>query len=377
MADKRPMREVVVLGAGMYRYGIYEEIPFATMGVQAVRNALKDAGVPWQDVEVGYCSNANLGNAAGHILAWHLGANGMTMTNVENASASGNAAFREAYLAVASGAVDVALAVGVDKLRAYRHIKTGPDQTETVKAPTNTGMMRGFAERAHKHMREYGTTVEQMAMVSVKNHLNGSLNPYAHYQQAVTMEEVFQARMVADPLTVLHCCPWDEGAAAVILCAKENAAKYTTKPCPKVLASACMGNAAVDPLVELTQMTAAKAYDMAGIGPNDLNLVEVHDAATIEEILYYEALGLCPMGEGGRLVESGAAAIGGRIPVNTSGGLLAMGHPIGPTGVGQIAELLWQMRGEAGRRQIPKSPRTGLAHMVGAGGVCFIHILGL
>ncbi|MDD5189794.1 MAG: thiolase family protein [Dehalococcoidales bacterium] len=377
MVNKRPVREVVVLGAGLYRYGIYPETPFTTMGMQAVNNALKDAGVPWADIEVGYCSNANLGNAAGHILGWHIGANGMTMTNIENASASGNAGFREAYLAIASGAHDVALAVGVDKLRAYRQTKPDETQKETVKAPANTSMMRGFAERAHRHMKEYGTTVEQMAMVSVKNHLNGSLNPYAHYQKAVTMEEVFNARMVADPLTVLHCCPWDEGAAAVILCAKEVATKYTSKPSPRVLASVCTGNASVDPLVEMTQITATKAYEMAGVGPKDLNLVEVHDAATIEEILYYEALGLCPMGEGGKLIESGATAINGRIPVNTSGGLISMGHPIGPTGVGQIAELLWQMRGEAGKRQITKSPRIGLAHMVGAGGVCFIHILGL
>ena len=377
MADRRPLREVVVLGAGMYRYGIYPEIPFTTMGMQAVQNALKDAGMSWQDIEVGYCAYANLASGAGHILAWHIGSNGMTMTNVENASASGNAAFREAYLAIASGVVDIAIAIGVDKLKAYRHIQQESGQKETAKAPTNTGMMRGFAERAHRHMQDYGTTIEQMSMVSVKNHFNGSLNPYAHYQQAVTMKEVSQARMVADPLTVLHCCPWDEGAAAVILCAKELAPKYTTKPSPKVLASACTGNAAADPLVELTQMTAAKAYDIAGLGPNDLNMVEVHDAATIEEILYYEALSLCPMGEGGKLVESGATTINGRIPVNTSGGLLAMGHPIGPTGIGQIAELLWQMRGEAGKRQILKSPRIGLAHMVGAGGVCFIHILGL
>jgi len=377
MADRRQNREVVVLGAGLYRYGIYPEIPFTMMGASAIDAALKDAGVDWKDIEVGYCANANLGNAAGHILSWHIGPNAMAMTNVENASASGNAAFREAYLAVASGANDVTLAIGVDKLRAYRHSKPGQEQKETVKAPTNTMMMREFADRAHRHMWEYGTTVTQLALVSVKSHLNGSLNPYAHYRQPVTLAEVQRARMVADPLTVLHCCPWDEGAAAVILCAKEAAAKYTSKPCPVVLASACAGNAGIDPLVELTQLTAAKAYDMAGLGPEDLNLVEVHDAATIEEILYYEALGLCPMGEGGELIESGATAISGRIPVNTSGGLISMGHPIGPTGVGQIAELLWQMRGVTGKRQIPKSPRIGLAHMVGAGGVCFIHILGL
>lgn len=377
MTKHRPQREVIVLGAGLYRYGIYPEIPFTAMGAQAINNALQDAGIEWKDIEIGYCSYTNLGNAAGHILALRIGSNGMTMTNVENASASGNAAFREAYLAIASGAHDVALAIGVDKLNAYRHGKSSQDQKEIVKAPINTGMMRGFAERAHQHMQEYGTTVRQMAMVSVKSHFNGSLNPYAHYQQSVTLEEVSQARMVADPLTVLHCCPWDEGAAAVILCSKDAAAKYTTKPCPTVLASACTGNLGIDPLVELTQMTAARAYDMAGVGPKDLNLVELHDAATIEEILYYEALGLCQMGEGGKLMESGATEIGGRIPVNTSGGLISMGHPIGPTGIGQIAELLWQIRGTAGKRQIPQNPRVGLAHMVGAGGVCFIHILGI
>ncbi len=377
MTNQRSRREVAVLGAGLYRYGIYPEIPFTTMGARAINNALQDAGIEWKDIEVGYCSYTNLSNAAGHILARYLGTNGMTMTNVENASASGNAAFREAYLSIVSGAHDVALAIGVDKLKAYRHAESGQDQKETVKAPINTGMMRGFAERAHQHMQEYGTTVKQMAMVSVKSHFNGSLNPHAHYQQAVTLEEVFQARMIADPLTVLHCCPWDEGAAAVILCSKDVVAKYTTRSCPTVLASVCTGNVDIDPLVELTQMTVAKAYDVAGVGPKDLNLVELHDAATIEEILYYEALGLCQMGEGGRLIESGATEIGGRIPVNTSGGLISMGHPIGPTGLGQIAELLWQMRGVADKRQIPKIPRIGLTHMVGAGGVCFIHILGL
>ncbi len=377
MADRTKAREVTVIGAGIYRYGIYPETPFTTMGAQAINDALQDSGIDWKDIEVGYCANANLGNAAGHILGYHIGPNGMTVTNVENASASGNAAFREAYLAVASGAHDVALAIGVDKLRAYRPAKSNQDEKETVKAPANTAMMRGFAERAHQHMKEYGTTVEQMAMVSVKSHFNASLNPYAHYQQPVTMEEVFQARMVASPLTVLHCCPWDEGAAAVILCAKDKVAKYTGKPCPTVLASVCTGNAAVDPLVEMTQITAAKAYEKAGLGPGDLDLVEVHDAATIEEILYYEALGLCPVGEGGKMIEKGETEIGGRIPVNTSGGLISMGHPIGPTGVGQVAEILWQLRGIAGKRQIPFSPKIGLSHMVGAGGVCFIHILGL
>ena len=377
MGEKRPVREVVVLGAGLHRYGIFPEIPYVHLGIEACARALQDSGVQWSDIEVGYCAYANLPNAAGHIIAGMMGATGITMTNVENASASGCAAFREAYLAIASGAHDVAIAIGVDKLHSYRQTTSSTSKAPTTKAPINTGMMRGFAERARDHMARYGTTIDQMAMVSVKSHRNASFNPYAHFQTPVTLEEVHKARMVADPLTVLHCCPWDEGGAAVILCAAEIAPRFTSKPCPRVLASACTGFTGSDPLVDLTQVTAYKAYDLASVGPEDLNMVEVHDAATIEEILYYEALGLCRTGEGGRLIESGATEITGKIPVNSSGGLISMGHPIGPTGLGQIAEILWQMRGEAGGRQIIQSPRIGLAHMVGAGGVCFIHILGL
>jgi len=371
------MRPVVVLGAGLHRYGIYPDTSYVQMGVEATNRALEDAGVQWTDIEVGYCANANLPNAAGHIIAGVMGATGICMTNVENASASGSAAFREAHLAIASGAHDVAIAIGVDKLRSYRQEVSRTTKKTETKAPVNTGMMRGFAYRAREHMAEFGTTIDQLAMVSVKSHRNGSLNPYAHFQTPVTLEEVYKARMVVDPLTVLHCCPWDEGAAAIILCAAEVAPRFTTKPCPRVLASACMGFTGSDPLVDLTQLTAYRAYEQAGLGPQDLGLIEVHDAATIEEILYYEALGLCEKGQGGRLIQDGVTDITGRHPVNSSGGLISMGHPIGPTGLGQVAEILWQMRGQAGGRQITPSPRTGLAHMVGAGGVCFIHILGL
>jgi acetyl-CoA acetyltransferase len=352
------------------------------MAVEACLRAFEDAGVPWPDIEVGYCASMNQTRMSGHQIARELGAAGATMTNVENASASGSAAFREAYLAIASGLHDVAIAIGVDKLLEYRRVpsRTSQQGSETLKAPVQTGAMQMFAERAREHMDRYGTTIDQLAKVSVKSHRNGSHNPYAHFQKAVTLQQVHQARVVVPPITVLHCCPWDEGAAAVVLAAKDVAARYTDRPCPKVLASACAGQTdsgvgAI--LADLTRETAGKAYNMAGCGPEDLDLIEVHDAMTIEEILYYEALGLCPLGEGGRLIDDGTTEIGGRSPVNTSGGLISMGHPIGPTGLGQIAELLWQMRGQAGGRQVPGNPDLGLAHMVGAGGVCFIHILAL
>jgi len=362
------VREVLVLGAGLHRYGVFPEKHFVTMAVEACQHALEDAGITWDKIEAGYCGSVNLPPGCGHAIAFALGTNGAAMTNVENASASGSSAFREAYLAIGSGSHDVVIAIGVDKLRGYR--STGQQETGQ-RMPAQV-----FAQLAREHMAQYGTTIDQLATVSVKSHHNASFNPYAHFQKPVTLQEVHQARMVAEPLTVLHCCPWDEGAAAVVLCATEVAPRFTRKPCPRVWASAAMGLTGGDPFADLTQVTAYRAYEIANCAPEDLNLVELHDAFTIEEIIYCEALGLCPRGEGGRFVESGATAIGGRIPVNTSGGLISMGHPLGPTGLGQIAEILWQMRGQAGGRQVLPQPRLALAHMVGAGGVCFVHILG-
>ena len=225
-------------------------------------------------------------------------------------------------------------------------------------------------------MKEYGITREQLGLVSVKSHYNASLNPNAHFQKMYTLGEVNNARMVADPLTVLHCCPWDDGAAAIIVCTKEIAKKYTDKVCPSVAASIHKSTPPDgDFLINLTKTASQAADEKAGIGPEDLDLIELHDAFTIEEIIYSESIGLCERGQGGRLVEEGVTALTGKHPINTSGGLISMGHPIGPTGVGQIAEILWQMRGECGQRQIPKPARYALAHMVGAGGVCVIHLL--
>jgi acetyl-CoA acetyltransferase len=376
MAEKRQTGDVVILGAGLHRYGIFPEESFTDFAVEAVRAALQDAGIDWQDIETGYCAYTNHEISGGHIIAQALGSSGIAITNVENASASGNSAFHEAYLSVASGLYDTAIAIGVDKLKSYRHSGAGNDKNDRLKAEPNTRAVEGFAAIARDHMAEYGTTIDQLAMVSVKNHFNGSLNPYAHYRKQVTIEEVHNARMIADPLTVLHCCPWDEGAAAVVVCSTEKARKYTAKKCPRVLASVSSGNLGGIPLADLTGLTAIKAYETAGIGAEDLGMVELHDAATIEEIIYYEALGLCPQGEGGRLVETGVTKLNGDVPVNTSGGLLAMGHPIGPTGLGQIAEVLRQMRGQAGERQISNEPKTALTQMIGVGGVCFIHLFG-
>ena len=375
------MREVVVLGAGIHPYGRFPDKHYVMMAVEACQQAFADSGAAWKNIEAVYCGSVSLLPGCGHAVAFTLGPNGGPVTNVENASASGSSAFREAYLAIASGEHDVALALGVDKLKASKGSQEIMNKDSSGNAPFTPAHL--FAGMARDHMEKYGTTIDQIAAVSVKSHRNASHNPNAHFRDPVTLEQVHLARVVADPLTVLHCCPWDEGAAAVVLAAAEVAPRFTEKPCPRVVASVAKGLSGADvllnvtgALIDLTRNTAFSAYERAGITPRDLGIVELHDAFTIEEIVYCESLGLCQPGEGGRFVESGATEIGGIIPVNTDGGLLSMGHPLGPTGLGQIAEILWQMRGEADGRQISSPPRFGLAHMVAAGGVCVIHILG-
>ncbi len=397
------MRDVVVIGAGLHRYGVYPEKTTVDMGTEAISLALKDAGMAWEDVEAAYCGTVQPGVSGGHAICNKMGYTSLGITIVENASASGSCAFRDAYLSVAAGVHDIVLAFGVDNLGAQllmpplvppqpqpqpkpenaappepRQPQPEPEKDEKVDAKFRRMLpVQYFAGLAHHHMKEYGVTREQLGQVSVKSHFNASLNPYAHFQKPCTLEQANNpARMVADPLTVLHCCPMDDGAAAVILCAKDVAKKYTGKPCPAIVASVNMSTPPDgDFFVTLTRLTAREAYRKAGIGPEDLDLIELHDAFTIEEIAYIEALGLCETGQGGKLVEDGVTAITGKHPVNTSGGLISMGHPVGPTGIGQVAEILWQMRGECGKRQIPKPVNCALTQMVGAGGVCVINVL--
>ncbi|MBW1785056.1 MAG: thiolase family protein [Deltaproteobacteria bacterium] len=372
------MREVVVIGAGFHPYGVFTDISILDFGKVAIRNALKDANMEWGDIETAYCGTVQPHMSTGHQICQQMGLTGIGITNVENASASGSSAFREAYLAVASEGSDVALAMGVDKtpVRPKSKPRDGAPAKEKNAFQSEKKLpVQFFAAIAQQHMAEYGTTRDQLARVSVKSHYNAGLNPNAHFQKAVTPAEVHEARMVANPLTVLHCCPWDDGGAAVIVCAKEIAGRYTDKTCPTVASSVLKSVLADgDPISGLTEFTANLAYEQAGVGPEDLDLIELHDAFTIEEIIYSEALGLCAKGEGGRLVDDDTTSLNGKHPINSSGGLISMGHPIGPTGVGQIAEILWQMRGECGKRQVQKPVRLAMAHMVGAGGVCVVHL---
>lgn len=372
------MREVAVVGVGMVRFDRYRERSIADLGVEAVLAALADAGLAWRDVQAAWCGAVGQGMTAGTRVLGELGLTGAPITTVDNASASGSTAFREAYLSVASGLYDVALAVGVGKMTASG-MATPPERSEILQMQAMGFLPPAgiFAMRTRRRMHDYGVGIVPYARVSVKNHRHGALNPFAQFQKEVTLEEVLQSRLVCDPLTVLHCCPIGDGAAAAIVASLPRAGRLGAGPPVRVAASSFRSEVHSSdghPGPAITELTAAEAYEEAGAGPEDMDLVQVHDAFTVEEIDYYESLGFCRRGEGERLVEEGATTIGGRIPFNTDGGLLARGHPIGPTGLAQVWETVLQLRGRAGPRQV-EGAAIGLCQMIGAGGVCVMHIL--
>jgi len=376
------MRRVAVIGVGLHAYGKFPDKKPKQLAQTAIEGALGSAGVAWKDVQSAWCGHTSLGMTAGARLFAPLGQTGLSITNVENASATGSYAFRGAYLDVASGEFEIALALGIDmqprrEPAADKPAAPKPSVDDAKKASTPrppSGPMLKFALDAKAHMDKYGTTIDQLAQVSVKQHYNAARNPYAQYKEEVTLAQVHAAREVAPPLTVLHCCPYGDGAAAAIVASEEVVARLGIEQPVWVASSVSRSTVQGEELTDLTAATARLAYERSGIGPRELGMVELHDAATIEEIQYCESLGLCEEGQGGKMVERAETALTGRIPINSSGGLLAMGHPFGPTGLGQIAEIYWQLRGEAGARQIPKRPSTGLAHMIGLGGTCIVQI---
>jgi len=374
----RELRPVRAVGIGLHRYQRMSETPFVSLGLTAVREALADAGIQWSDVESVYNGTALLGLAPTRAMLRHLGATGIPMAQVENASASGSTAFAQACFEVASGISDVVLAMGVDK--------PAPIAIAAAKAGirdlvgSRVSPMTHFALLTNEYMHRHGVRPEQVAQVAVKNSRNGAANPYAQRQKARTLEEVLAPPQISGALTRLQCCPIGEGAAAVIVASEDAIARLglASARAPRVLASVTRTErvypGAKNFDAELTSEATALAYEQAGVGPQDLDVIECHDAFAIEELLYVEAMGLCGEGEGAAMLARGDTAIGGRCAVSPSGGLLSMGHPIGPTGAGQICELTRQLRGEAGIRQQPGA-RIGLAHMVGIGAVCVVHVL--
>jgi acetyl-CoA acetyltransferase len=377
----KDLRPVYVVGAGWHRYQPLSETSYVTLGLKAIRDALADAGIPWPEIESAYVAKALLPMAPGRPILRHLGASGIELTHVENASASGSAAFRKACIEVASGVTDVALAVGVDKPRGAApnpraERMTGIDSiADDAIAP-----FTHFALLGDQYAQRWGVPHEDIARVAVKNHANGARNPNAQRQQARTLEEILGGRPVAGKLTTLQCTPVGEGAAAVIVMSEDAIRRLgvdSDKPV-RVTGSAARSQRVYDDASRydamLTAETAQIALQEAGLRPDQIDVVELHDAFTVEELEYVEAMGLCAPGQAVSLLKDGAWDIGGKCAVSPSGGLIAMGHPIGPTGIGQIGEIALQLRGAAGERQQPGA-RIGLAHMVGIGAVCYVHTL--
>jgi acetyl-CoA acetyltransferase len=369
------LRPVYVIGIGWHRYQPLSETPYVELGLKAVRDALKDAKLAWKDVDSSFVGTGLLGMASGRPMLRHLGALGKPIVHVENASASGSAAFRHACIDVASGISDVALTIGIDKPAAIPRAKTGvPNLADDAIVP-----FTHFALLTNEYCDKHGTSPEDVALVAVKNHRNGARNPNAHRQKERTLDEVLGGKAISGTLTALQCCPVGEGAAAVIV-ASDDAIRSLDLDRGRAIRVTASANASERVGTQssadatLTVDTVGMALTQARLQPTDLDIVELHDAFTIEELHYVEAIGICRPGEAVRLLKEGVFNIGGRCAVSPSGGLIAMGHPIGPTGVGQIGEITLQLRGEAGSRQ-HKTAKRGLAHMVGLGAVCYAHVL--
>ncbi|HEY1447115.1 MAG TPA: thiolase family protein [Caulobacteraceae bacterium] len=377
-ATLRDLRPVYVVGIGFHRYQFMSETPYVELGLTAVRAALADAGLPWPAVESAYFAKALLPMAPGRAMLRHLGATGLPIVHVENASASGSAAFRHACMEVAAGLADISLVVGVDKPmpvgRAESLSRIGALADDAIAPFTH------FALLADAYSDRTGAAFEDIALVAVKNHRNGAMNPFAQHQKARTLDEILGGKKISGAFTSLQCTPIGEGAAAVIVASEAGMRRQglSLDRAVRVASSAGRSQRVYDDATRydamLTQETAEIALREAQIPASDLDVVELHDAFTVEEVEYVEAMGICPDGQAVPRLKSGEFDIGGRCAVSPSGGLISMGHPIGPTGVGQIGEVTRQLRGEAGARQQPNA-RTGLAHMVGVGAVCYVHVL--
>lgn len=378
-----------MLGIGKTAFGAFPDRDLRSLAVEAIQNALQDANVPSQAVEAFY-----LGNFAGpsfvgqNHLAPYIGTaagfNSIPSTRIEDACASSGSAFFHGWQGVAAGIYDVVVVGGVEKMTS----QTTPRVTEIL---AGAGDMSGegragatfpalFAMIARRHMHQYGTTREQLAAVAVKNHANGARNPQAHMRKVITLEQALAGKPIAEPLTVYDCSLISDGAAAVVLVPLEKARQYSSRFMRVLAVAQTSDHVALDEKADITFFPAVKsagerAYKMAGIGPKEIEVAEVHDCFTIAEIIATEDLGFVEKGNGGPFAAQGCTAINGPLPVNTSGGLKSKGHPVGATGVGQICDITMQLRGDAGERQVRRH-RVGLAqNLGGSGATCVVSIL--
>lgn len=379
------MSDVYIAGIDMIRFGRYPDRTVPGLAAEAALMALDDAGLSIKDMQALYCGN--LGQAAGMVgqrMLAEIGQTGIPVTNVANACATGATAFRDAWTAVKAGLYDMVLAVGVEQMGKglLGGGLGGPSPEGLIGSGTMPAM---FSHVGMEHARKYGTTFDQFARVSVKNHWHSTMNEKSMYRKETPLQEVMSAEMIAWPNTKLMCSVNVDGSAAAVLISEKKMKELgLSDRAVRVRASEMSSNPfqerqmAMPDFSGATRVAAKQAYEKAGVGPDDINLIELHDCFATAEIVHYENLGICADGEAGRLINDGDTQLGGRIPVNVSGGLLSKGHPLGATGIANIYEISTHLRDRAGDRQV-EGARLGLTHVVGGGPgmgtACAIHIL--
>ncbi len=378
-AANKKLREVVVLGGGVHPFGAYPDKTFVTMAGEAFAAALDDSGLKdTRDIDcIGYSHALEQSLGAGQLVAYEFGMNGIPIIgNVENACTSTSSVVWLAKKLIEAGVYDVVAAIGCEKM------PSGPLEDPFASLPDRylgLGLpVASYAMKGRRYMMDYGATIESFAQVSVKSHHWACFNPDAQFRKAVTLDRVMNSKMIADPLTLFMCSPTGEGAAAVILCAAEVAGKYTSKPLIRIagcgMSSHRYSDGAKDGFADNTAHAAQIAYEEAGIGPDAVDLVEVHDGTAPGELIQIESLGVVPRGEGWKWTLDGNTDRLGKMPTNISGGLKACGHPLGATGARQLVEIVRHLRNEAGERQVPDA-RIGVASTAGFGGSACVTML--
>ncbi len=379
------MRKVAIIGAGSTVFGKFPEKAVFELGAEAAQAALKDADTSPQDIQFAYYANLYGGMVEGQAALRDTGITNVEITNVENACTGGATAVRRAWYDIASGLYDIGIAVGAESMTTSPIAgKLIPPAKGDLSGELGMNTMAKFALSQQRYMEITGVTLEQIAMVSVKNHHNGCTNPYSQYKKEFSVADIINSRLICDPITQLQGCATTDGAAAVVLASLNIAKRYTVRPVIIAASIIKSGDYAFRQkditFSDMTFKAVQEAYIMAGVGPEDINLCELHDAFAVNELQHYIELGFCERGEEVKLLLERVTSLEGRLPVNPSGGLLSKGHPLSATGVAQIAEIVWQLRGQAGANQVPHA-RAGLAHTMGGevadleAGAVGVHIL--
>jgi acetyl-CoA acetyltransferase len=373
-------RKVCVIGVGMTKFERCER-DFTELVREAVTGALEMASVQPDQLEQAFAGYVNGMSTQGQRALYTMGIGGLPVYNVHNYCSTGSSALHLGYQAVASGMNECVLTFGFEKMQKGPLEKQLAGLEEVAKETEGKAPIaaRMFGDGGRQHMELYGTTKEQFAKVSVKNHRHSVNNPRSQYREACTLEEVLASRLVYEPLTILQCCPTSDGAGAAILCSEEFAQKRGHTRPVKIVGQAMQTDQLEDFAkgalgwigVGMSRRAAEKVYEQSGLGPEDVDVIELHDCFSTNELVSYESLGLCKDGEGGRLIDTDQVTYGGKWVVNPSGGLLSKGHPLGATGLAQCAELVWQLNGTAEKRQVAGA-RVGLQHNVGLGGACVV-----